>query len=89
MFLGIHGSPVNLVLVEIDSSDVAASKARNFSRGSANAAAHVKNFHASLDSNLAGEIMLMSGYGVAEWFPERKSTKVKGSAPSIFVNVGR
>lgn len=89
MLLGIHGGSVNLVLIDVDACDMAASKGRNLSGWAANTAAHVKNFHVTFDSDLSCDEVFVSGNGLLEWLAGCETTKVKGPAPSIFVKVGR
>ena len=89
VLLGIHGSSVNLVLVDVDAGDMTASKARDLSSRAANTAAHVKNLHVTLDSNLRRNEVFVPSNSLLEWLAICESTKVKGSAPSVFIKVGR
>lgn len=88
LFLGVVGSPLDLVVVVVETRDVSTGELGDLACRPANAAADIQHFHALLDADLVGKIMLVSGNGLIEAFSERVAAKMERLAPTVFVQIG-
>lgn len=79
--------PSNLVLVDIEPGDVAASKLDNLPRWATHTATNIEDFHIALDANAGCQIVLVTGNGLREGLSIREPAKMKGFTPSVFVEV--
>jgi hypothetical protein len=83
----IVGRTSNLVLVDIQSSDVSTRELDNLSSWTTHAASDVEDFHTRLDSDVVGEVMFVSCNGSMECLAVGKAAEVEALAPSVLVQV--
>ena len=76
-FLGVGVGLGNLVLVVVDADDFRVGKSSDFTSWSTDTASNVKNFHIRLDTNLRGEVVLVSSDSLIESFSFVVSTEMK------------
>ena len=86
---GVVCRTINLVVVVVQASDVAAGKLGNLASRAANTTADIEDFHALFDADRVCEVVLVSGNGLEEGLAIREATKVEGLAPAILVKIGR
>lgn len=85
---GVVGCSVDLVVVVVQTGDVAAGELGDFARRSTNTTSNIKNLHALLDADLVGEVVLMTSNRLVEGLAVREAAKVEGLAPTILIEVG-
>jgi len=57
--ISVHYSPLNLVVIVVETNNVTISESTNLARRTTNATAHIKDSRVLSDTNLCGEIVLM------------------------------
>lgn len=87
LLLSIVCSAVDLVVVVVQTDDVATGELGDLAGRSTNTAADIENSHALLDTNLVRQVVLMAGNGLVERLVVRKATEVEGLAPAVLVDV--
>lgn len=55
----MHHSPLNLIVIVVETNDVAVSESTNLARRTTNTTAHIKDGRVLSDTNLCGEVVLM------------------------------
>lgn len=77
----------NLVLIDVEPGDVAASKLHNFPCRATHTATNVEDFHIALDADTGCQVVLVTGDGLREGLSVCEPAKMKGFTPSVFVKV--
>mmetsp|Transcript_29773 Transcript_29773/g.65184 ORF Transcript_29773/g.65184 Transcript_29773/m.65184 type:complete len:279 (-) Transcript_29773:260-1096(-) len=78
---------VHLVLVNGDTSDIGTTEDSNVSHGSTHSTSDIQHLHARLKAETRGKVVLSTLDGLHEGFVLVARSKVKGLAPTIFVEV--
>lgn len=79
---------LDLVVVVVDAYDVDACEFNHFARGTADAAADVEDELFFGEVHAVGEVVLVAGDGLSEWFVFGEAAEVEAAAPAVFVEVG-
>lgn len=88
LFDGVPGGALNLVVVVVETGDVAVGELGDLSGGTTNTATNIQNLVTGLDADLHGEVVLMTSNGLVEALTERVATEVEGLAPAILIQIG-
>jgi hypothetical protein len=83
----IAASTTNLVLVVVDTENLAPSEAGNVAGRATNTAAKVKDLHAGLEATVEGKEVLVAGEGFVEALTDVAGSKVERLTPSVLVEV--
>src|SRR5438045_1214526 len=87
LFCGISRRTFDLIVVVVQSSNMASCEFHHFSCRPTNAAADVKHFHSFMNANFMSHVVLMARNGLLEGFSVCETAEVKGLAPTIFIKV--
>lgn len=85
----VVSSSIDLIVVVVQTGDVAAGELCDFARRSANTTSDVKHLHTLLDSDLVGKVVLMTGNRLIKGLAVGEAAEVEGLAPAILVQIGR
>lgn len=89
LLLGIVGCSVDLVVVVVETSDVAAGELCNLTGRATDTAADIEDFHALLDTNGVGQVVLVTGNCLVKGLAVGESAEVERLAPAILVQIRR
>lgn len=88
LLLGIVRCSVDLVVVVVETGDVASGELCNLTGWAANTAANIEHLHALLDANAVGQVVLVAGNGLVEGLAGGEAAEVEGLAPAVLVQIG-
>jgi hypothetical protein len=88
LLVGVVGGAVDLVVVVVQTGNVAASELGNLAGRAADTTANVKDLHALLDANAVSKVVLMASNSLVETLAVGESAEVERLTPSVLVQVG-
>lgn len=81
------GCSVDLVVVVVETSDVAAGELCNLAGRATDTAADIEDFHALLDANGVSQVVLVTGNCLVKGLAVGESAEVERLAPAVLVQI--